>query len=60
MKIIVTNYFTGQHVRTIDWNGLLSICKGDEQMAADFLRLMRKHPANKNLKERWTIVDEEE
>lgn len=60
MKIVVTNLYTGQHVKTIDYDGLLEICRGDVIMANQFLRLMRNHPESRKTKEKWTVVDDEE
>jgi len=59
MKIIVTNAQSGQHIKTLDYDGLLDICKGDVRMANDFIRLMRNHPKNQKTNERWTVVDED-
>lgn len=58
MLIKVTNLDTGQHIKTIDYNELIDICAGDIEMTNDFIRLIRKHPDNQRIRERWEIVEE--
>ena len=58
MLIKVTNLETGQHIKTIDYDGLVDICAGDKKMANDFIRFMRDHPDNRKVMERWEIIEE--
>lgn len=58
MKIRVTNADTGQLLRIVDYNNLLSICRGDARMADDFIRLIRHHPENEANHEIWELIDE--
>lgn len=61
MIIRVTNLDTGQLIRDINYDEFVNVyCNGDKQMAADFIRLMRHHPKNKENREKWTVIDDKE
>jgi len=58
MKIRVTNIDSGQLIKIVDYEWLRECCKGDERMIDDFIRLIRHHPNNRHLRERWEIIEE--
>jgi len=57
MLIKVTNLETGQLIRMVDYDKLLEMCGGEEEMAQDFIRFMVKHPDNRKVSERWEVVE---
>lgn len=58
-KFIVTNTKTGQYLKTVSYENLLQICRGDKEIADDCIRYCRIKPERDLVNETWTVVDDD-
>lgn len=57
VKLLVTNTQTGQYIKTVTYDELVQICRGDEELAEDCIRYCIIKPVRDIGHETWTVVD---
>lgn len=58
IKLRVTNTETGRYIKTVTYDELVDICRGDVELAEDCIRYCRIKPDRDMVDETWTVIDE--